>query len=279
MEQLSRIVARRKSLEELHGLVEALRSLAAAHAREATEALDGTRRYRSVMEGAIAETLALPGASWGGHKGNGRVLVVVGSEHGFVGGYNQRIVERALQVRQRDERLILFGQRAAMRAEENGLQVEDPFPMTTHVTGVAGSARRLCDTLGSVSQARIVFAASLPGAMSEPVVQELIPFAPPKGLATQNTPPLHHLTPTDLIERLSDELFFAQVTHALMESLASENGARLHAMEAASRNIGVRLEASRREERVVRQEEITADLIEVVSGAEAVAARASRNDN
>ena len=276
MEQLSRIVARRQSLENLHELVDALRTMAASHAREAGEALAGTRRYRAVIEGAVTAAAALPGAAPpSGQEGAGRVLIVLGSEHGFVGGFNQRIVERALAARAPGERLILVGQRGAMRADENGLPVDDLLPMTTHVRGIAAVARRLADRLGAVAQARIVYAAARAGAQSDVQVQQLLPAAPAAAETGNRLPPLHHLPPRDLLARLWQELLFAEVANALMESLASENGARLHAMEAAGRNIGRRLDQLRQREAIVRQEEITADLIEIVSGAEAVAARTS----
>lgn len=274
MEQISRIVARRKSLEDLHDLVDALRTMAASQTREASEALAGTRRYRAIVERTIACALALPHAA-GAADGDGRVLIALGSEHGFVGGFNQRIVERAAKARRPDERLILVGQRGAMRAGENRLTVDDVLPMTTHVAGIAASARRLADRLGPVREARVVFAAARAGGQSEVVVQTLLPVAPTPVVADTAYPPLHHLPAQDLLDRLFGELLFAECAHALMESLASENGARLHAMEAASRNIGSRLDQLRQQERMVRQEEITADLLEIVSGAEAVAARAA----
>ncbi len=275
MEQLARIVARRKSLEDLHELVGALRTMAASHAREATDALAGTRRYREVIERALADAHALQAATAPeAPEDTGAVLIVVGSEHGFVGGFNQHVIERARAARSPRERLILVGQRAAMRAEENGIVVDDVRSMTTHVPGVAILARQLADLVGGVGAVRIVFAAAHPGGRPETMVQTLLP-PPASATAAPPFPPLHHLPPRQLLERLSEELLLAQLAHALMESLASENVARLHAMEAAGRNIGNRLDQLRQREAIVRQEEITAELVEIVSGAEAVAARAT----
>jgi F-type H+-transporting ATPase subunit gamma len=158
-----------------------------------------------------------------------------------------------------------------MRAEENGLEVDEARFMTTHVSGIAAAARRIVDFVGRVCTARIVFAAARPGGRPEVTLQTLLPLPAPE-TAQPPFPPLHHLPGRPLLDRLSDELLLAAVAHALMESLTSENVARLHAMEAAGRNIGNRLDQLRQRERVVRQEEITADLVEVVSGAEAVAA-------
>ncbi len=294
----ARMAARLASLEGLHELVDALRAIAASHAREAGEALGGTRRYRGVIDAAIAAAGTLePDAAAAPRDGDGAVLIVICSEHGFVGGFNQRIVAHAAEARTPAERLILVGRRGAMRAAESGLATDDVLAMTTHVAGVPALARRLGDRLGPVARARIVHAAARPGARFEAVTRTLLPLpaaAPPgvgrsaphspgaegggwaggAGLrAGAGPPPLHHLPPHELLARLGDELLFAEIAHALMESLASENGARLHAMEAAGRNIGHRLDVLRQEANTLRQQEITADLLEVVSGAEAVAER------
>ncbi len=249
--------------------------MAASHSRDASEALGGTRRYREVIERALFDARALADAPVREEPNGGeRVLIVVGSEHGFVGGFNQRIIDRTREVHVPDERLVLVGQRAAMRAEECGLAADDVHSMTTHIPGVEPSARRLADLLDPEGDVRIVFAAPRPGGLSEIAVATLLPAATDT-VTEVAAPPLHHLPAPLLLDRLREELLLAELAHALMSSLASENGARLHAMEAAGRNIGNRLDQLRQRERVVRQEEITADLIEIVSGAEAVSARAA----
>ena len=67
-----------------------------------------------------------------------------------------------------------------------------------------------------------------------------------------------------------DEYLFAEIAHSLMESFASENSARLAAMDSASRNIDDKLEVLERDARVAWQEETTSDMLDVVTGAEAV---------
>ena len=60
--------------------------------------------------------------------------------------------------------------------------------------------------------------------------------------------------------------------HGAMESFASENGARLATMEAARANIDKKLDDLAQDERQRRQDEITTELLDIVTGAEAVAA-------
>jgi F-type H+-transporting ATPase subunit gamma len=72
------------------------------------------------------------------------------------------------------------------------------------------------------------------------------------------------------MQHLAREYLFAEITSAVVESLASENGARLLVMEAADNNIGDKLDGLCRSENVLRQESITSELLDLVIGTEAV---------
>ena len=72
------------------------------------------------------------------------------------------------------------------------------------------------------------------------------------------------------MRQLASEFLFAEITRAVMESLTSENGARLRVMEAADHNIGDKLERLHRSENALRQEAITSELLDIVTGSEAI---------
>jgi F-type H+-transporting ATPase subunit gamma len=63
---------------------------------------------------------------------------------------------------------------------------------------------------------------------------------------------------------------FALLTEAAVESIASENAARFKAMQAACDNVTKKLEELRQAARQVRQEEITAELLDLITGAEGI---------
>lgn len=88
--------------------------------------------------------------------------------------------------------------------------------------------------------------------------------------AERRSPPIHHLPPGKLLQQLAGEYLFAGLTRALMEGLASESGARLLIMQAADHNIGDKLDGLKKQERIVRQEAVTVELLDVVTGAQAV---------
>lgn len=271
MDQLPRIRERIDSISGLQDLVGALRAMAGVHLREAQEAFAGTRAYVKTVERAISAVAPLTRRP--ATRGDGpSLLLAICSEHGFVGGFNKEILQEVKKHRAPDEELRLVGQRGASRANEIGLAAQTVHPMTSRVGGIAGLARRISAGLAGASTVRIVFATYRSGAGFEPTIRPILPLNPGDFAdETPRQPPLHHQPPDALMESLAAEFLFAEVASALMESLASENGARLRAMEAASRNIDDRLQKLRSEQRVIRQADITSDLLDVVTGAEAVA--------
>jgi len=271
VEELARIQTRLASLEELDGLVGALRSMAAARAREAQEAFPGTRAYAAIVARAIAEVMPMAGGPILAGGAGGRVLLVVTSENGFVGGFNSRLIEHAAGLLQAGEALVVVGRRGQVAAVERNLSPDLCLAMTSRMTGVSALARRIAARLSETRGVRLVFAGYRPGAAFEIESRQVLPLEEGAGQAAgAAAPPLLHLPPEALLAELSGEYLFAALADALMESLASENGARLRTMDAASRNIGEKLERLRRDERVARQDKTTSDMLDVVTGAEAI---------
>ena len=275
MEQLPRLQARISSLQELRYLVRALRALAASHVQEAQGALAGIRRYVEVVEDAIAEGAALLpeteelAASF--EPTDASVLIVVCSEHGFAGAFNKRLLDRAMAERKEGQELVVVGHRGAMLAAEKGLEVDRSFAMATHVGGVLGVTRRVAEYLAVVSTADVVYGNYRRGGNFEAEAKSVLPLDPALLVGSERrSPPLHHLAPDALLQRFASEYLFAEITRAVMESLASENGARLRVMETADHNIGDKLKGLRRSENALRQEAITSELLDVVTGSEAI---------
>jgi F-type H+-transporting ATPase subunit gamma len=275
VEQLPRLQARISSLSELRDLMQALRALAASHIQEADAALGGIRRYVDIVEGAIAsvaDMLVLDDAHASSSAApDARILVAVCSEHGFVGGFNEQVLDRAQEEIRPQCRLGIIGRRGMIAAEERGLETAWNVPMATHVGGVPGVTRRVANRLAGVSEADIIFAHSVPGGGFEVEKKTVLPLDPALLAGSQRrSPPLHQIAPEVLLQRLAGEYLFAEITRAIMESLASESAARLMVMQSADRNIDDKLQALRRSENVLRQEAITSELLDVVTGAMAV---------
>ena len=281
MARASEVQARIHSLSELGEVVGALRTVSAARVQQAHVILDAVRQYTTSIQEALSDAArgtSTPPRSYGATAGAPGFVVAFGSEHGFVGAFNERVLERAAIQRRPEDQLLVVGARAQMTASERGDHVSWGAAMATQVGGIDEVALRVAERLGQASAAAdlqrviLVYTRGAAGATWRIVTETLLPFDLRPYLPRRLDRPraLSHLPHHVLVEGLIAELLFAELAHAATESFASENAARLSAMESASDSVGHKLEDLQRLERELRQEEITTELLDVVTGAEAV---------
>lgn len=279
MTRLAEIEVHVNSMGELLDIVGAMRSLASMRMQETHRALPGIRRYAEAMAEAIGDALLLlPGGvapERGGRQR--RAMILCTAEHGFVGGFNERILDAAKPDPGDRDALFILGSRGAAMAHERGRPIVWTHPMATRLESVPETVRRLAAELygriagGAITRVDLIFARYGQGsAMS---IERRVLF--PLDLAafeakSARPPPLHNLAPPVLIEKLIAEYIFALLTEAATESLAAENAARFNAMEAAHDNVSKKLDRLRADAREARQSEITTELIDLVTGAEAL---------
>ena len=269
MTEIARIEAQLESLGQLGELVTALRSMAASRARQTQAALGGTRAFRATVYRAISSLPELDRCLPADDNGT-PVLVAITSENGFVGGFNTRIMERVRDLRNAKETLVLIGRRGQILAGEMNLSVDHAIHMTSRPDGVTQLARRIAARLAGVTRARIIFARHGQNGAFHVRARDVLPIRPASGGDTLAETPLHHLPTAELLDQLASEYLFAEIAHACMQSLLSESNARLVTMDSASRNIDERFEKLRRQERTARQEQTTADMLDIIVGSEAV---------
>jgi len=101
--------------------------------------------------------------------------------------------------------------------------------------------------------------------------RRLLPLeAPPIGKRPLPMPPLINLSPQLLFDDIVGEYFFASLENAAMQSFFSENSTRFRTMEAAHQNIGNKSEDLTKLARRLRQEAVTTEILDLISGAEAL---------
>ncbi len=282
-ERLSDIEQRIDSIGQLSSVVSAYRGIAAARLREANERLEGIRSYAATVADAISQALGLvigeaytrPGAPEPG----AHLLLVLCSEQGFVGGFNSRMLDEAERLinSQPDvaHQLVVIGDRGLMMAEERGLTAEWSAPMAAHVDEVASLGNRLAEALydriekNHVSRATILHASPGQGEV-QLVTKPIVPFDFRRFPAiAKPVPPLTTLPLDQLVTQLAEEYVFAELCEAVMLSYAAENETRMMAMLAARTNVRARLDDLTAKARRMRQEEITAEVVELAAGVEA----------
>lgn len=266
------------SMSELQEIMGAMRSLAAVRVQEAQQALSGIRKYAEIMAQAIGRALLLqPPSADGMASSGGRALVLCASEHGFVGGFNERLIEAVTPVLAPGDRLFVLGTRGAALLAERGRELSWQRSIATRVSGTPDTVNRLTTELygqiarGDISTVELMFTRYRQGETSTIERRRLLPFDPSALPAVSGQlEPLHNLGSRDLLEQLVAEYVFALLTEAMAESIASENAARFVAMESAHDNVSRRLVQLGQSVREARQEEITSELLDLLTGSGAL---------
>jgi F-type H+-transporting ATPase subunit gamma len=149
--------------------------------------------------------------------------------------------------------------------------------MATRTEGVPDTVRHLTAELynwiasGDVAAVEVMFARYRQGSGATIERRFLLPVDLASFALTQpRLPPLHHLPPATLVENLIADYVFGLLAEAALEALASENAARFAAMESAHENVSKKLEQLQQDARQACQDEITTELLDLVTGTEAI---------
>lgn len=276
--RLAEIEAHIGGMSELLDIVAAMRSLASMRMQEANRTLPGVRAYAETMATAIGDASLLlpePDVSARGPT-NRRALILCTAEHGLVGGFNARVLDAASVMRDGETVLFVLGRRGAGQARERGWTPHQVHVMATRAEGVPETIRPLSAELygliarGQIASVVTMFVRQRQGSAATIEERQLFPIdVAAYRLRQPMVAPLHNLAPDRLLERLVAEYVFALLTEAAVESLASEHAARFAAMGSAYDNVSKKLEELRQDARAARQSEITEELLDLVTGAEA----------
>jgi F-type H+-transporting ATPase subunit gamma len=282
--RLAEIERHVSSMQELQRIVGAMRAIASMRVQEAVHALASVREYGDALEQGVREALAIaaeervaagdPPRPHGGR----RVLVVFMSEHGFVGGFNERLIEAVSARIEPGDALMVVGSRGAALVAERRLAVISISirAMATRLASVPEAVRRLQESLypgiaaAQIVHAGVIFCRYRRTGSVDVAIRQLFPLEMPASRERTREVPLHNLAAAELLERMTAEYILSQLTEAAIESLAAEKSARFAAMEAAHDNVGKRLQALRLDASRARQEEVTTELIDLITGEQAV---------
>ena len=280
MSDLHDVEHRIASMGELREVVGAMRALAGMRRQEAEQALPGIRRYAQAMAAALRSAEQLPAAGSASDarslrqaQRGARALILCTAEHGFVGGFNERLLEAAVGALRAGDVLYVLGTRGAALAAERGRSADWSQPMATRLAAIPPLIQRVTERLfadlgaGRVMNVEVLVAN--PRTPAQVQCRRLLPLASSDESATLLVAPLHNLPPQSLLEGLVEEYVFALLTEVAVESLAAENAARLSAMEAARDNVSRQLAQLRASAHQLRQAEITAELLDLVTGEQA----------
>jgi F-type H+-transporting ATPase subunit gamma len=274
---LADVQRRIASVHQLDAVVNAMRGIAGARAQQSRQILPAIRTYAETAGRAIAQARRIhsTGPEPADHRGvpGKPALVLFGAEQGFAGAYPERVLDAAAS----DfplAHVFLIGARSAVLASERGLATAWQASLPSRVTALSDLATRILDALydylagsGTVP-VTMIYPFWTPGEGLKIVRRNLLPLDSQAFPATGLGPvPLTNLPASDLLAKLVQEYVFAQLCEAAAEAFAAENEARMATMAAAKTHIDGKLGALQLEERLTRQSEITAEVVELAAGA------------
>ncbi len=293
MPSLKDLRNRISSVKATQKITKAMQMVAAAKLRRAQAAAEAARPYAERMESVLANLAA--GVSTGGPQllaGNGRdevdLLVVATAERGLCGAFNSSIVRLArehinrLQGQGKTVKIICVGKKGYDQLRR---QYEKEIVELIELRGLRQIGfenadeigRKIIDMFdaGDFDVATLFFSKFRSVISQIPTAQQLIPA---QIAANENAPAVEGPQTAYEYEPGQDEILSTllprnisvQVFRALLENAASEQGARMSAMDNATRNAGDMIKKQTTLYNRSRQAMITKELIEIISGAEAL---------
>ncbi len=283
MPSLQDIRRRITSVKSTQKITRAMKMVAASKLRRAQEAIISTRPYAYNMRdltnrlAARADRDSHPLLSLGGSETI--ALIVVTSDRGLCGGFNSTIVNTAMRVLReqfadKKVELVVVGRK--------GVDALRRRPCTIHSTHI-GVFEKYSVTASTriIEEAANDFVAGRYGeifclynefksAISQKVIVErLLPYELPEEQPIADIPYIYEPNESEILFALLVENIHVQMHRIFLESAASEQGARMAAMDSATRNAGDVIDRLTLKYNRARQEAITKEVVEVVSGAEA----------
>ena len=288
MPSLRDIRRRIGSVKSTQQITKAMKMVAAAKLRRAQEAITRARPYAVLLEKSLNRVASRAAAEEGAahpllaSRPVKRVeLVVVTSDRGLAGGFNSNVVRRAQRflvenADRYDEVVIstigkkgrdsLKARKVAMRKDYGGVHAKLSFAKAHEIAGEL-SERFLS---GEVDAVFILFNEFKSAIAQVVTLKQFLPVETGPAEATASVDFLYEPSRAELLADIVPRHLDVQVWRALLDSAASEHGARMTAMEAATKNAAEMIGALSLQYNRVRQAYITKELSEIVSGAESL---------
>jgi F-type H+-transporting ATPase subunit gamma len=257
-----------RSLAEISKILGSMRSLAYLEARKLTRFLSSQRRVVEHIEQAAGDFLqAFP--DFGRSPAQAiSVVVVIGSERGFCGDFNERLT-RYLEDRAGRSRLISVGHKlnlamqgnARLEAELDGPSVAEEVQAV--LLNVTAQVSRLSREHGAVELTAVYHDVETDTVRS---VSVLPPFRERKPVAAHGCPPRLNLAPERFFTDLVDQYLLAALNGMFYTSLMAEQQNRIRHLEAAMKRLEEQATEISLRRNTLRQEEITEEIEVILLG-------------
>ncbi|MDQ2892528.1 MAG: F0F1 ATP synthase subunit gamma [Pseudomonadota bacterium] len=292
MASLKALKIRIGSVKSTQKITKAMKMVAAAKLRRAQEAAVAGRPYAERLERVMASLASKVTVSESSPKllaGTGKdavhMIVVATSERGLAGAFNTNIVRAARKKAEELEgagktvKFYLAGKKGRVLKRFYPTQIAADYELGGIKKVAFSDAQGLAEDLiarfeaGAFDVAHLFYAKFQSALVQVPTGMQIIPVALPESAATASTSMAAVEYEPDEEAILADLLprnIAIQIFRAMLENAASEQGSRMNAMDNATRNAGDMINRLSIQYNRTRQAAITTELVEIISGAEAL---------
>jgi F-type H+-transporting ATPase subunit gamma len=278
------------SVKGIRKITKAQQMVAASKLRRAQEAAEAARPYAEKMNavianlaGSVTDNPNAPTLLAGTGRDQVHLVIVATADRGLCGGFNTNIVRRAKQHIEpllkdgKEVKILCVGRkgRDQLRRQYGKMILDTVDFMGIKRIGFGNAApigKRVLEMFGAneFDVATIIYSRFRSVISQVPTVQQLIPAALPE--KTEGVSSYYNYEPDEgeILSELLPRNVTIQIFRALLENVAGEFGAKMSAMDAATRNAGDVIDRLTLQYNRTRQAMITKELIEIISGAEAL---------
>ena len=280
MEDLQSIKKRIDSAGNLQTIVSTMKAHASSNINEFQNAAESSKDYRKILDMGIHIILSKDKEIRSSQKKEeGSVInIVFGSDHGLAGKFNERISSFALEnINQNEEDiLIIHGQQIYSRLKSD-LKISKLLDVPQTKEGITSMVQRLLFEIDQyrkkkpIKEVMLYYCKPSQESIFEEEKEKLFPIDLKKLRNKDiewesNSIPIYLINKEKIFSDLIQQYFFITLYRSFCYSLASENASRLASMQSAEKNIDERLEDLNEEYRRKRQNQITEEINDVISG-------------
>ncbi len=284
MATLKEIRKRVSSVQNIQQITKAMKMVSAARLRRAQEAALAARPYAEKLE-AVLQNLAAQGEELAHpflteRAENNITLIVMTSDRGLCGGFNSSLIREAEAfMRQRSEQkvsLILVGRRAYDHFKRRDVTIaEEHINLYGRLSADLAHdiGRRVGEQFlsGETDSFYVLYAKFRSALVQVPTLDKILPVASTQQTEDQSALDyLYEPAPQTLLASLLERYIDMLIYRAMLESVASEHGARMTAMDNATTNAVEMIDRLTLDMNRARQAGITRELLEIVATGESL---------
>ncbi|MCM1037676.1 MAG: ATP synthase F1 subunit gamma [Ruminococcus sp.] len=286
MASMRDIKRRKGSIQSTQQITKAMKLVSTVKLQRAKQRAEQSKAYFNCMYETVTSVLAKTGnlnhPYLSGGDSDKKAVIVITSNRGLAGGYNSNVVKLITQggLKKEDLRIYAVGKKGKDTLQRYGYEIveedSDIIEEPLYVDAMALSSRVLeAYVKGEVGEIYLAYTGFKNTVVHEPTLLKLLPVEPEKkeeAVQDKESKALMNFEPEDdeALDLIIPKYVTSLIYGGLIESVASENGARMQAMDSATSNAEEMIDHLSLMYNRARQGSITQELTEIIAGANAI---------